>query len=172
MCVWLQLQRLFAALQESEQRFVETRAFCESYRELDGSPVNPNIQVMCRVCGRVVTVVGGKMDVDEFCRLLFDRVEQRLKGSASARVIDDIFALTQLTQVACDVGIGVVTGAVAGDIARVHARVVAARARLRAQPRGAQSPLARRVVGEIRRGRSIGRRQQVRLLLVLLLCMM
>jgi hypothetical protein len=51
------------------------------------------------------------MDVDEFCRLLFDRVEQRLKGSASARVIDDIFALTQLTQVRVRVCLGVICDA-------------------------------------------------------------
>jgi hypothetical protein len=43
----------------------QTRPFCESYREIDGSPVNPNVQ----------------MDVDEFCRLLFDRIEARLKGT-------------------------------------------------------------------------------------------
>lgn len=40
-----QLQRLFAYLQESEKRFANTRPFCESYKELDGSPVNPNVQM-------------------------------------------------------------------------------------------------------------------------------
>jgi ubiquitin C-terminal hydrolase len=80
-----QLQRLFAHLQESERRYAETRAFCESYKDIDGSPVNPNVQ----------------MDVDEFCRLLFDRLESRLKQASvvQARVIDDLFALVQLHQV-------------------------------------------------------------------------
>ena len=80
-----QLQRLFAHLQESERKYAETRDFCSSYKDIDGSPVNPNVQ----------------MDVDEFCRLLFDRLESRFKQTSPelARVIDDLFALVQLHQV-------------------------------------------------------------------------
>jgi ubiquitin carboxyl-terminal hydrolase 34 len=59
-----QLQAIFVYLQESEKKFYDPKPFCKSYKP-DGQPVNPSVQ----------------MDVDEFFNMLFDKLENLLKGT-------------------------------------------------------------------------------------------
>ena len=60
-----QLQNLFVFLQESEQRAYDTSPFCHSFKDYEGNPMNTAIQ----------------MDVDEYFNMLFDKLENLLKGS-------------------------------------------------------------------------------------------
>jgi len=60
-----QLQALFIFLQESEQKAYDTAPFCHSFKDYEGNPMNTSVQ----------------MDVDEYFNMLFDRLENLLKGS-------------------------------------------------------------------------------------------
>lgn len=64
-----QLQSLMSNLQESEKKFFDTKTFCKAYKP-DGQPVNPLVQ----------------MDVDEFFNMLFDKLENLMKGTKQVRV--------------------------------------------------------------------------------------
>jgi ubiquitin carboxyl-terminal hydrolase 34 len=66
--VLYQMQMLLANLQESEKKFFDTKDFCKSYK-YDGQPINPLVQ----------------MDADEFFNMLFDRLENLLKGTPQVR---------------------------------------------------------------------------------------
>jgi len=61
----LQLQTVFTYLQESEKRAYDTLPFCMSFKDYDGNVMNTKVQ----------------MDVDEFFNMLFDRLENLLKGT-------------------------------------------------------------------------------------------
>ncbi|KAG0316912.1 hypothetical protein BGZ99_006614 [Dissophora globulifera] len=60
-----QLQALFGNLQESIKRAYNAHGFCYSYKDWDGNPMNVAVQ----------------MDVDEFFSILFDRLENSVKGT-------------------------------------------------------------------------------------------
>ena len=62
--VLYQLQTMLANLQESEKKYFDTWDFCKSYK-YDGQPVNPSVQ----------------MDADEFFNMLFDKLENLVKGT-------------------------------------------------------------------------------------------
>ncbi|KAF9581346.1 hypothetical protein BGW38_001679, partial [Lunasporangiospora selenospora] len=59
-----QLQVLFGHLQESIKRSYNAHSFCYAYKDWDGNPMNVAVQ----------------MDVDEFFNILFDRLENSVKG--------------------------------------------------------------------------------------------
>jgi hypothetical protein len=72
-CITLQLQRLFGLLQLSKQRAVDTVALTHSFG-WEGSEVFQ------------------QQDVQELTRVLFDALEQTLKGTEVENIIDDLYA--------------------------------------------------------------------------------
>lgn len=80
-----QLQTLFGNLQESERKYYATRPFTQAYKDYDGNPMNPLIQ----------------MDVDEFFNMLLDRLENIAKGSDQERLLKDLFGGVTLHQIIC-----------------------------------------------------------------------
>ena len=54
-----QFKRIFGGLMEIEKEVVVPRKFCMAFKDIDGNPVNVDVQ----------------RDVDEFCITLMDRVE-------------------------------------------------------------------------------------------------
>ncbi|KAF9428041.1 hypothetical protein BGZ94_003521 [Podila epigama] len=60
-----QLQLLFGTLQGSMKRSYNAHGFCYAYKDWDGNPMNVAVQ----------------MDVDEFFSILFDRLENSVKGT-------------------------------------------------------------------------------------------
>lgn len=80
--VLFQLQSIFAHLQESMKREYNTIGFCKAYK-VNGNPVKVNEQ----------------MDVDEFVRMLFDKLEGLLKNSPHEKVIDNFFGGKIVNQV-------------------------------------------------------------------------
>ncbi|KAI8809063.1 hypothetical protein BJ742DRAFT_771514 [Cladochytrium replicatum] len=60
-----QLQVLLSYLQESEKKAFDTSAFCHACVDYEGNPTNVTVQ----------------MDVDEYFNLLFDRLENMMKGT-------------------------------------------------------------------------------------------
>eukprot|EP01133_Synstelium_polycarpum_P007566 gene7566-8852_t len=77
----LQLKIIFAHLQESEKKFHDPKDFCMAYK-YDGAPINTSVQ----------------MDVDEFFNMLFDRLEQALKGTPHEKVLSQFFAGASVNQ--------------------------------------------------------------------------
>jgi len=77
-----QLQSLFANLQESEKKFVDTRHLTKSYK-VDGKSINPSEQ----------------QDVDEFFAHLFDRLETSLKGTTQEKLLKQLFGGTIVYQI-------------------------------------------------------------------------
>jgi hypothetical protein len=55
---------MFIALQYSEEEYLNPRRFCNAFKDLSGNPIN----------------IFEQMDVDEFTNILFDRLENQLKG--------------------------------------------------------------------------------------------
>jgi len=58
-----QLQMIFCGLKESNQRAYDTIGLCRAFKDFEGNPVNPGLQ----------------MDADEFCNMLFDKLEMAMK---------------------------------------------------------------------------------------------
>ncbi|KAJ3428845.1 ubiquitin carboxyl-terminal hydrolase faf-x-related [Anaeramoeba flamelloides] len=70
-----QLQKIFANLSENQMQYVDTSKFAKSYKDWNGQPLNPMIQ----------------MDVDEFFGMLFDRIEKRLEELKEPNFLADLF---------------------------------------------------------------------------------
>lgn len=70
-----QLQRMFGYLQEGERRSFETKPFCYAYKDFEGNPINTSQQ----------------MDANEYFNRLFDSIESKLRGTAQAQLLKDIF---------------------------------------------------------------------------------
>jgi ubiquitin carboxyl-terminal hydrolase 34 len=81
--VLYQMQRMFAFLQESQKRYFDTSDFCAAYKDPDGRPVNPSVQ----------------MDANEFYNQLFDTLEQRLKKSSQEQILRRVFGGTLSNQI-------------------------------------------------------------------------
>jgi ubiquitin C-terminal hydrolase len=82
--MFVQLQRMFAFLQESHKQEYHTQSFTGAYRDADGKPMNVHVQ----------------MDVDEFLNLLFDRLESKMAGTPQAKLLEHCFGgkiVNQLT---------------------------------------------------------------------------
>ncbi|KAG0229118.1 hypothetical protein BGW42_001784 [Actinomortierella wolfii] len=70
-----QLQMMFGNLQESHRRSFNAYGFCYAYKDWDGNPTNVAIQ----------------MDVDEFFSILFDRLENQLKGTPQEQLLKNVY---------------------------------------------------------------------------------
>lgn len=62
---FLQWQQLFAGLQLSQKQYMNPKAYCHSFKDYDGNPVN----------------VIEQMDVEEYMNQLFDKLETAIKGT-------------------------------------------------------------------------------------------
>jgi ubiquitin C-terminal hydrolase len=78
-----QMQRMFGYLQESEKGAFDTSQFCASYKDAEGKPVNTSQQ----------------MDANEFFNMLFDRLENLLKGTPQEKVLKEVFGGTLCNQI-------------------------------------------------------------------------
>lgn len=67
-----QLQNLFANLLYSEAKAANPQMFCDAYTNIDGSPLD----------------ITEQMDVNEFLNILFDRLENTLKGSDHSDILE------------------------------------------------------------------------------------
>ncbi|KAF2075266.1 hypothetical protein CYY_003442 [Polysphondylium violaceum] len=76
-----QLKVIFSNLQESEKKSHDPKDFCLAYK-YDGRPINTDIQ----------------MDVDEFFNMLFDKLENTLKGTPQEKLLQDFFGGTSVNQ--------------------------------------------------------------------------
>jgi ubiquitin C-terminal hydrolase len=86
-CIPLQLQRLFGQLQHSERFYVETTALTRSFQwDLRDSFL--------------------QHDVQEFCRVLFDAIEDSVKQTPQARFINEVYEGSLVDFVKC-LGCGV-----------------------------------------------------------------
>ena len=80
-----QLQLLFAHLQESEKQYYDPWDLCQTYTDYEGKPVNINQQ----------------MDVDEFLNVLFEKIEQGLKGTPQQDMLHKSFGGKIVHQIIC-----------------------------------------------------------------------
>ncbi|KAG0375629.1 hypothetical protein BGX24_008849 [Mortierella sp. AD032] len=78
-----QLQVLFSNLQESIKRAYNAQGFCYSYKDWDGNPMNVAVQ----------------MDVDEFFSILFDRLENSVKGTPQEELFKKQYGLKLVQQI-------------------------------------------------------------------------
>lgn len=78
-----QLQVLFSNLQESKRRAYNAQGFCYSYKDWDGNPMNVAVQ----------------MDVDEFFSILFDRLENSVKGTPQEELFKKQYGLKLVQQI-------------------------------------------------------------------------
>ncbi|KAF9905687.1 hypothetical protein EC991_001361 [Linnemannia zychae] len=78
-----QLQVLFSNLQESIKRAYNSQGFCYSYKDWDGNPMNVAVQ----------------MDVDEFFSILFDRLENSVKGTPQEELFKKQYGLKLVQQI-------------------------------------------------------------------------
>jgi len=70
-----QLQSIFANLQVSDRTAFDAACFCAAYKDYDGVSMNPSLQ----------------MDVNEFFNVLFEKLEESLKGSPHAGLLEHVF---------------------------------------------------------------------------------
>ena len=73
--VLYQIKRIFGALQELEKQYFNPKKFCFSFKDIDGSPIDPMVQ----------------RDVDEFFNMLIDRIENLIKGTKEEKVMKNLF---------------------------------------------------------------------------------
>jgi ubiquitin C-terminal hydrolase len=78
-----QLKVLFASLQYGEEESFDPRDFCESFKDHSGNPIN----------------IYEQMDVDEFTNILFDRLENQLKGGHN--FINEHFGGVMANEIIC-----------------------------------------------------------------------
>ncbi|GAM28546.1 hypothetical protein SAMD00019534_117220 [Acytostelium subglobosum LB1] len=76
-----QLKIIFANLQESEKKSHDPKDFCLAYK-YEGQPINTYVQ----------------MDVDEFFNMLFDRLENQLKGTKEEKLLNQFFGGASVNQ--------------------------------------------------------------------------
>eukprot|EP01022_Parablepharisma_sp_SALTPOND_P031230 TRINITY_DN78_c0_g1_i1.p1 TRINITY_DN78_c0_g1~~TRINITY_DN78_c0_g1_i1.p1 ORF type:complete len:2462 (-),score=272.77 TRINITY_DN78_c0_g1_i1:2173-9558(-) len=82
--VLFQLQLIFSSLLASQRAVYNPRAFTQTIK----------------MDGRVLNVIEQK-DVDEFLTHLLDQLEQELKGSSQAKLVNDLFKLTFANEIIC-----------------------------------------------------------------------
>jgi ubiquitin carboxyl-terminal hydrolase 9/24 len=74
---------MFTALQHSEEECLDPKSFCNAFKDLSGNPIN----------------IFEQMDVDEFTNILFDRLENQLKGCRN--FINDHFGGVMANEIIC-----------------------------------------------------------------------
>jgi ubiquitin carboxyl-terminal hydrolase 9/24 len=70
-----QIKKIFGALMELEKQYYNPKDFCKSFKDIDGSPIDPRMQ----------------KDVDEFFHMLIDRIENLTKGTKEELVMKNLF---------------------------------------------------------------------------------
>jgi ubiquitin carboxyl-terminal hydrolase 9/24 len=70
-----QLKILFVALEKSEQQYYVPKGFTHSFKDYEGKPINTSEQ----------------MDIDEFSGVMFDRLENQVKGVTHENFIKEHF---------------------------------------------------------------------------------
>jgi ubiquitin carboxyl-terminal hydrolase 34 len=78
---------MFGYLQESAKRSYDTTPFCAACKDCEGKPVNTAQQ----------------MDANEFFNMLFDKLENSLKGSPQEHILKEVFGGTLCNQLICKV---------------------------------------------------------------------
>jgi ubiquitin carboxyl-terminal hydrolase 9/24 len=69
----------------SQKQYVNPKAFCHSYKDYDGQPVN----------------VIEQKDVEEYMNQLFDKLETAIKGTPQAKTIQYHFGGTLANEIIC-----------------------------------------------------------------------
>lgn len=69
-----QIKRMFAGLMQLGKQYYNPKKFCGSFKDIDGSPIDPRIQ----------------KDVDEFFNMLIDRIENLIKGTKEESVMKNL----------------------------------------------------------------------------------
>lgn len=72
------LQRIFGFLDASDRQDGSTVGMCAAYKDMDGNPVNVNVQ----------------QDAQEFLNFFFEKIESRLKGTPQEKLLDRLFGGT------------------------------------------------------------------------------
>lgn len=80
-----QLQKLMANLELTDRSDYNPWEFCFAFKELDGGPTNTGVQ----------------KDADEFLKLVFDRLEEALKGTPREHLLQSIFRGRTCSQLVC-----------------------------------------------------------------------
>lgn len=80
-----QLQKLMANLELSDRSDYNPWEFCFAFKEFDGSPTNTAEQ----------------KDAQEFLNLVFDRLENALKGTSRQQLLQSVFGGTTCSQLVC-----------------------------------------------------------------------
>ena len=83
--MFLQWQTLFAGLLLSQKMYVNPKAYCHSFKDWEGQPVN----------------VFEQMDVEEYLNMFLDRLENAIKGTPQAKTIQYHFGGKLAAEVIC-----------------------------------------------------------------------
>ena len=70
-----QIKRIFSGLMQLEKQYYNPKKFCQSFKDIDGSPIDPRVQ----------------KDVDEFFHMFIDRIESLIKGTKEEAVMKNLF---------------------------------------------------------------------------------
>ncbi|KAL6068267.1 USP domain-containing protein, variant 2 [Balamuthia mandrillaris] len=81
----LELQEMFAYLQESIKQYYSPKRFCMVYKDYDGRPIDVSVQ----------------MDADEFFNMLCDKLDNHLKGSHQEKLLHNIWCGKMTSQLIC-----------------------------------------------------------------------
>lgn len=65
---------IFGGLMEIEKQYYNPKRFCSAFKDIDGSPLDPNQQ----------------KDVDEFLNTLIDRIENLAKGKKEEKIMKNL----------------------------------------------------------------------------------
>lgn len=85
-----QMQRIFAHLELTERQAYNPRHFTYSFKDMDGNPTNISIQ----------------QDSQEFLNLVFDRLENLLRGTPEKYLLNSVFGGKTCSQIVCKGGCG------------------------------------------------------------------
>lgn len=70
-----QIKRIFSGLMKLEKQYYNPKKFCQAFKDIDGSPIDPRVQ----------------KDVDEFFHMFIDRIESMIKGTKEESVMKNLF---------------------------------------------------------------------------------
>jgi ubiquitin carboxyl-terminal hydrolase 9/24 len=68
-----------------EKQYYNPKKFCEAFKDIDGSPIDPNFQ----------------KDVDEFFNPLIDKIETLIKDTKEEKIMKNLFYGSLANEVIC-----------------------------------------------------------------------
>jgi ubiquitin carboxyl-terminal hydrolase 9/24 len=83
--VLYQIKRIFGGLMDLEKQYYNPKKFCEAFKDIDGSPIDPTVQ----------------KDVDEFFNPLIEKIETLIKDTKEERIMKNLFYGTLVNEVIC-----------------------------------------------------------------------